>query len=130
MEAQGRERLVVVGNGMAGCRAIEEILKRDPERYQITVFGAEPRVNYNRIMPGHKIAMPQPLTDGQVDYPDGTPTTVLQYARDVAAFLQWAAEPSQTQRKQTGFTVMVFLVIFSLLLYYTKKKIWASAHAH
>lgn len=93
-------------------------------------FQIEPGVNYNRIMPGHKIAMPQPLTDGQVDYPDGTPTTVLQYARDVAAFLQWAAEPSQTQRKQTGFTVMVFLVIFSLLLYYTKKKIWASAHAH
>src|SRR5439155_1214603 len=45
-----RERLVVVGNGMAGCRAVEEILKRDPARYDITIFGAEPRVNYNRIM--------------------------------------------------------------------------------
>jgi nitrite reductase (NADH) large subunit len=45
-----KQRLVVVGNGMAGCRAIEEILKRDPDRYAITVFGAEPRVNYNRIM--------------------------------------------------------------------------------
>jgi len=45
-----RERLVVVGNGMAGCRAIEEVLKRDPDRYEIVVFGAEPRVNYNRIM--------------------------------------------------------------------------------
>ncbi len=45
-----RERLIVIGNGMAGCRAIEEILKRDPDRYDITVFGAEPRVNYNRIM--------------------------------------------------------------------------------
>src|ERR1700712_3583691 len=45
-----RQRLVVIGNGMAGCRAIEEILKRDPDRYAITVFGAEPRVNYNRIM--------------------------------------------------------------------------------
>ena len=44
------ERLVVIGNGMAGCRAIEEILKRDRDRFQITVFGAEPRVNYNRIM--------------------------------------------------------------------------------
>jgi len=48
--AMTTQRLVVVGNGMAGCRAIEEILKRDPERYEITVFGAEPRVNYNRIM--------------------------------------------------------------------------------
>ncbi|HEY0960709.1 MAG TPA: nitrite reductase large subunit NirB [Novosphingobium sp.] len=44
------ERLVVIGNGMAGCRAVEEILDRDPARYAITIFGAEPRVNYNRIM--------------------------------------------------------------------------------
>jgi len=45
-----REKLVVIGNGMAGCRAVEEILARDPDRYSITIFGAEPRVNYNRIM--------------------------------------------------------------------------------
>jgi nitrite reductase (NADH) large subunit len=45
-----RERLVVIGNGMAGCRAVEEVLARDPDRYEITVFGAEPRVNYDRIM--------------------------------------------------------------------------------
>ena len=45
-----RPHLVVVGNGMAGCRAVEEILARDPSRYRITIFGAEPRVNYNRIM--------------------------------------------------------------------------------
>ena len=45
-----RERLVVIGNGMAGCRAVQEVLKRDPERYEITIFGAEPRVNYDRIM--------------------------------------------------------------------------------
>ena len=44
------ERLVVIGNGMAGCRAVEEILARDPARYAVTIFGAEPRVNYNRIM--------------------------------------------------------------------------------
>ncbi|MBV9994478.1 MAG: NAD(P)/FAD-dependent oxidoreductase [Caulobacteraceae bacterium] len=45
-----KERLVVVGNGMAGCRAVEEIIKRDPDRYAVTIFGAEPRVNYDRIM--------------------------------------------------------------------------------
>ncbi|GGZ05817.1 nitrite reductase large subunit NirB [Novosphingobium colocasiae] len=45
-----RERLVVVGNGMAGCRAVEEILARDPGRYDVVIFGAEPRVNYDRIM--------------------------------------------------------------------------------
>ncbi|MFA7596216.1 MAG: nitrite reductase large subunit NirB [Novosphingobium sp.] len=48
--ATTRERLVVIGNGMAGCRAVEEILARDPSRFDITIFGAEPRVNYNRIM--------------------------------------------------------------------------------
>ena len=45
-----RERLVVIGNGMAGCRAVEEILARDATKFDITIFGAEPRVNYNRIM--------------------------------------------------------------------------------
>jgi len=45
-----REHLVVIGNGMAGCRAVEELLARDAVRYRVTIFGAEPHVNYNRIM--------------------------------------------------------------------------------
>jgi nitrite reductase (NADH) large subunit len=45
-----RQKLVVIGNGMAGCRAVEEVLKCDPDRYDIVMFGAEPRPNYNRIM--------------------------------------------------------------------------------
>lgn len=45
-----KPHLIVIGNGMAGCRAVEEILERDASRYRITIFGAEPRVNYNRIM--------------------------------------------------------------------------------
>ncbi len=45
-----RERLVVIGNGMAGMRTVEELLKLDPARYDIIVFGAEPHVNYDRIM--------------------------------------------------------------------------------
>jgi len=45
-----RDHLVVIGNGMAGCRAVEELLARDPTRYRVTIFGAEPHVNYNRIM--------------------------------------------------------------------------------
>ena len=49
-DADTREHLVVIGNGMAGCRAVEELLARDPSRYRVTIFGAEPRVNYNRIM--------------------------------------------------------------------------------
>jgi nitrite reductase (NADH) large subunit len=45
-----KEKLVVIGNGMAGCRAVQDVLKRDPDRYEVTIFGAEPRVNYDRIM--------------------------------------------------------------------------------
>jgi nitrite reductase (NADH) large subunit len=45
-----KPHLIVIGNGMAGCRAVEEILARDADKYRITIFGAEPRVNYNRIM--------------------------------------------------------------------------------
>ncbi len=48
--ADTREHLIVIGNGMAGCRAVEELLARDADRYRVTIFGAEPRVNYNRIM--------------------------------------------------------------------------------
>src|SRR5882757_1821934 len=50
MLAPSRRRLVVVGNGMAGVRAVEEALARAPGRFDITVFGAEPHGNYNRIM--------------------------------------------------------------------------------
>ncbi len=47
---EAREHLVVIGNGMAGCRAVEELIARDAGRYRVTIFGAEPHVNYNRIM--------------------------------------------------------------------------------
>ena len=49
-DGRPREHLVVIGNGMAGCRAVEELIARDPHRYRVTIFGAEPHVNYNRIM--------------------------------------------------------------------------------
>ena len=71
--------------------------------------------------------MPPPLSDGQVDYADGAPPTVDQYAKDVAAFLMWAAEPHLEARKRIGFQVMIFLLVFAGLLYFTKKKVWASA---
>ncbi|MGA7426141.1 MAG: cytochrome c1 [Rhodoplanes sp.] len=80
--------------------------------------------NYNKYFPGHAIGMPAPLSDGQVAYTDGTPTTVAQYAKDVSAFLMWAAEPHLEARKRLGFQVMVFLVVLAGLLYFTKKRIW------
>lgn len=73
------------------------------------------------------LAMAPPLTDDTViTYDDDTPASVDQNARDVAAFLMWAAEPHMEDRKRTGFGVMVFLVLFAGLMYMTKRKIWAS----
>jgi cytochrome c1 len=80
---------------------------------------------YNAYFPGHLISMPPPLSDGQVEYTDGTPATVDQYAKDVSAFLMWAAEPKLEERKRLGFHVMSFLAIFTGLLYLTKRKIWS-----
>ena len=83
---------------------------------------------YNKYFPGHAIKMPKPLNDGQVTFDDGSPQTVQQYATDVAAFLMWTAEPKLEARKRLGMQVMIFLLILSGLLYFTKKKVWADAH--
>ena len=86
--------------------------------------------HYNKYFPGHAIGMPSPLSDGQVTYDDGAPQTLDQYAKDVSAFLMWAAEPHMTARKRVGFQVMIFLIVFAGLLYFTKKKVWADVHKH
>jgi cytochrome c1 len=91
-------------------------------------FALPQGTSYNEYFPGHAIAMPPPLTDKQVDYTDGSPTTVDQYSKDVTAFMMWAAEPHMEKRKRIGFQVMIFLVVFAFLLYFTKKKVWADAH--
>jgi ubiquinol-cytochrome c reductase cytochrome b/c1 subunit len=83
---------------------------------------------YNKYFPGHIIRMPPPLSEGQVTYDDGTPQTLSQYAKDVTAFLMWTAEPHMEARKRLGLQVMIFLLILTGLLYFTKKKIWADAH--
>jgi ubiquinol-cytochrome c reductase cytochrome b/c1 subunit len=74
--------------------------------------------------------MPPPLSEKQVEYTDGSPMTVDQYGKDVAAFLMWAAEPHLEARKRIGFQVMIFLIVLSVLLYFTKKKVWADVKAH
>jgi ubiquinol-cytochrome c reductase cytochrome c1 subunit len=87
--------------------------------------------HYNKYYPGHVIAMPNPLSDGQVEYPKNeagqpqAPETVDQYSKDVTAFLMWAAEPHLEARKRLGFQVILFLLVLSGLLYFTKKKVWA-----
>jgi cytochrome c1 len=87
-------------------------------------FVLAPTASYNKYFPGGAIGMPKPLSDGQVEYTDGTPATVEQYSRDVSAFLMWAAEPTLNARKRLGFQVMIFLIVLTGLLYFTKKKVW------
>lgn len=93
-------------------------------------------LHYNKHFPGHQIAMANPLIggDGLVSYtkgPDGKPNapeTVDQYARDVTAFLAWAADPSLEQRKRIGWQALLYLAITAALLYVTKRRIWSKVH--
>lgn len=81
-------------------------------------------MNYNKYFAGHLIAMPKPLSDGQVTYADGTQATVSQMAHDVTTFLAWAAEPELEERNRTGARVMIFLLILTGLFYMSYKKVW------
>lgn len=83
---------------------------------------------YNKYMAGNIIAMPAPLSDGAVAYTDGTPQTTEQYAKDVATFLTWAAEPEMEARKRMGLKVLMFLTVFAGLMYCVKRKVWEKAH--
>jgi cytochrome c1 len=74
---------------------------------------------------GPWIGMPPPLTDGQVTFDDEAPNKVADMARDVSAFLAWAAEPKMEERKSMGFAVVIYLAILAVLLYLVKQKIWA-----
>jgi len=78
----------------------------------------------NKIPVGGFIAMPPPLTAGKVTFDDGTPSTLAQEAKDVAAFLEWAADPKMEERKQVGTAAMIFLLLFSGLLYLTYRGVW------
>ena len=70
--------------------------------------------------------MVKPLSDGQVEYADGTTASLDQMSKDVSAFLMWAAEPKLEERKRTGFQVLIYLLVLTGLLYFTKKKVWAN----
>jgi cytochrome c1 len=94
----------------------------------LTGYTKSDDLQWDAYYPGHRIAMPEPLTDGAVTYSDGTPAKLDNYARDAAAFLSWASDPTLAERKKIGLRVMIFLIVMSTLLYLTKKKIWASLH--
>jgi ubiquinol-cytochrome c reductase cytochrome c1 subunit len=78
----------------------------------------------DHVPEGGLIAMPKQLTDGRVTFDDGTKSTAEQEARDVAAFLAWAADPHQTERKQIGLSVLIYLILFAGILYLSYRAIW------
>ena len=85
-------------------------------------------LHYNAYFAGEQIAMPPPLSDGLIQYTDGTTASVDQMARDVTTFLAWASEPTAETRKRVGFQVLVYLTIFAGLTYFAYRKVWAEHH--
>ncbi|WP_440671024.1 cytochrome c1 [Candidatus Pelagibacter sp. HIMB1483] len=82
-------------------------------------------VYYNKYMYGNKIKMANPLSDGLVEYGDGTVASVEQMSKDVTTFLMWAAEPHLEARHQMGFKAIVYLIILTVLVYFSMKRIWS-----
>ena len=82
-------------------------------------------VYYNKYMIGQKIKMASPLSDGIVEYSDGTDATMDQMARDVTTFLAWAAEPELEVRHKLGIKVIIYLILLTILVYLSMKKIWS-----
>ena len=88
-------------------------------------FELEDGVYYNKYMDGQKIKMSTPLSEGIVTYADGTQTSQAQMAKDVTTFLTWTAEPHLETRHKMGVKVIIFLTIFTLLVYLSMRRIWS-----
>ncbi len=103
-------------------------LKVAPGKYYNPIFPGDLSSSWTgdpkSVPKGGVIGMPPPLRDNAVTYDDGVKATTDQEAKDVAAFLAWAAEPHADERRQTGFAVIVYLLIFAGLLYASYKRIW------
>jgi ubiquinol-cytochrome c reductase cytochrome c1 subunit len=85
---------------------------------------------YNKYFPGHQIAMPKPLNDGDIKYSDGSPETVAQYSSDVAAFLMWLGDPQLEERKGLGLRTLLYLIGLAVLLWFAKQQVWSRLKGH
>jgi len=90
-----------------------------------TGFELDEGVYYNKYMSGNRIKMIAPLSDGLVEYSDGTQSTTAQMAKDVTTFLVWAAEPHLESQHRMGFKVIIYLIILLTLVYMSKQKVWS-----
>ena len=97
----------------------------DPAKAAKVGFEVPDGLYFNKHFPNVNIAMPAPLSDGQVTYADGAPNTTAAMAKDVAAFLTWTAEPKLVERRQTGWFVLGFLLFATALAFLSYKQIWA-----
>ena len=108
--------------GMGGAEYIASLLDgytgEEKEEAGVTLYE-------NKAFPGGWISMAPPLFDEQVEFADGHANDITHMAEDVAAFLMWTAEPKQNARKEAGFYSVIFLIVLSVLLYLTNKRIWA-----
>ena len=90
-----------------------------------TNFELDDGVYYNKYMPGNKIKMSEPISDGIVEYSDGTNATKEQIAKDVTSFLVWTSEPHLESQHRMGFKVIIYLIILIILVYMSKQKVWS-----
>jgi len=90
-----------------------------------TGFELDEEVYYNKYMSGNKIKMTAPLSDGLVEYSDGTQATTAQMAKDVTTFLVWASEPHLESQHRMGFKAIIYLIILLTLAYMSKQKVWS-----
>ena len=90
-----------------------------------TGFELDDGVYYNKYIPGNKIKMSAPLSDGLVEYTDGTQATTAQMAKDVTNFLVWASEPHLESQHRMGFKAIIYLIILLTLVYMSKQKVWS-----
>jgi ubiquinol-cytochrome c reductase cytochrome c1 subunit len=109
-------------NGMGGAEYIASLLTGYTGKEKVE---AGVTLYENTAFPGGWISMAPPLYGEDVEFDDGHDNSLHHEAMDTAAFLMWAAEPKMMARKETGFTAVLFLVLLSVLLYATNKKLWA-----
>ena len=93
-------------------------------------FELMPGMAYNEYFAGHQIAMPEQITDERVTYADGTKASAEQISADVTAFLHWVAEPKLEARHATGIRVMLFALLFTVLAFLYKRRLWARLGKH
>ena len=114
---------VLVKARKGGANYIYSVLLGYEEKPESVIL--DEGVYYNKYMAGQKIKMPKVLSDGLVEYADGTVSSEAQMAKDVTTFLAWTAEPELEERHKTGVKVLIYLILLSILVYLSMKRIWS-----